>query len=77
VSQVNQLVQAVTIHTNSSPIALGNYAGLDVHALQKWAEKVPWKQVAESMEAAGTYKYGNATVKKKYMEVLRQRGAPF
>lgn len=26
------------------------------------------------MHAQGTYKYGNATVKKKFLEVLRQRG---
>jgi hypothetical protein len=35
--------------------------------------KIPWKQVAEYMEEQGTYRYGNATVKKKYLEVLKQR----
>ena len=32
--------------------------------------KVPWKQVAEWMANRGSYRYGNATVKKKYVEVF-------
>jgi hypothetical protein len=35
--------------------------------------KIPWKQVAEYMEERGAYRYGNATVKKKYLDVLKQR----
>jgi len=37
---------------------------------QKKAAKVPWKQVAEYMEKRGCYRYGNATVKKKYIQVM-------
>ena len=37
---------------------------------QKKAAKVPWKQVAEYMEERGCYRYGNATVKKKYLQVM-------
>jgi hypothetical protein len=36
---------------------------------QRRAAKVPWKQVAEYMEKRGCYRYGNATVKKKYLKV--------
>jgi hypothetical protein len=37
---------------------------------QRNAAKVPWKQVAEYMEKRGCYRYGNATVKKKYLKVM-------
>ncbi|ERF70257.1 hypothetical protein EPUS_00445 [Endocarpon pusillum Z07020] len=37
---------------------------------QRKAAKVPWKQVAEYMEKRGCYRYGNATVKKKYLQVM-------
>ena len=35
-------------------------------------DKVPWKKVAEWMkDNKGCYHYGNATVKKKYQELLK------
>jgi len=37
---------------------------------QRKAANVPWKQVAEYMEKQGCYRYGNATVKKKYLQVM-------
>ncbi|KAL2444230.1 hypothetical protein ABEF95_015998 [Exophiala dermatitidis] len=43
----------------------------DVVAIGRFANKVPWKQVAEYMESKGTYRYGNATVKKKYLEIIK------
>lgn len=37
-------------------------------------DKVPWKKVAEWMERErGCYLYGNATVKKKYQELLKDQ----
>jgi hypothetical protein len=48
---------------------------LDAIAMGQLVNKIPWKQVAEYMEGKGTYRYGNATVKKKYLEVLKLRGA--
>ncbi|KAJ9500534.1 hypothetical protein H2202_003750 [Exophiala xenobiotica] len=48
---------------------------LDAIALGQLVNKIPWKQVAEYMEGKGTYRYGNATVKKKYLEILKLRGA--
>jgi hypothetical protein len=50
--------------------------GLDASAIHQFASKVPWKQVAEWMHEQGTYRYGNATVKKKYLEELKRQGAP-
>ncbi len=49
--------------------------GLDAISMGQLVNKVPWKQVAEYMEGRGTYRYGNATVKKKYLEILKLRGA--
>lgn len=46
---------------------------LDSASLKQLVNKIPWKQVAEYMESRGTYRYGNWTVKKKYMEILKQR----
>jgi hypothetical protein len=62
--------------SNGNPIAIGGWAGLDASAIHQFASRVPWKQVAQWMEDRGTYRYGNATVKKKYLEVLKQQGAP-
>lgn len=37
-------------------------------------DKVPWKKVAEWMrDNKGCYHYGNATVKKKYQELLKEQ----
>lgn len=41
--------------------------------MSRRAAKVPWKQVAEYMALRGAYKYGNATVKKKWTEVMAAR----
>lgn len=36
--------------------------------------KVPWKKVAQWMvDHRGCYRYGNATVKKKYDELVQER----
>jgi len=46
---------------------------LGSNGLNQLVNKIPWKQVAEYMESRGTYRYGNWTVKKKYLEILKQR----
>lgn len=35
--------------------------------------KVSWKKVAEMMHAEGCYLYGNATTKKKYVQVRQEK----
>ncbi|EXJ78300.1 hypothetical protein A1O3_09461 [Capronia epimyces CBS 606.96] len=47
----------------------------DAVTIGQFVNKVPWKQVAEYMESKGAYRYGNATVKKKYLEILKEGGA--
>ncbi|KEF59512.1 uncharacterized protein A1O9_04356 [Exophiala aquamarina CBS 119918] len=47
----------------------------DSASLNQLVNKIPWKQVAEYMESRGTYRYGNWTVKKKYMEILKSRAS--
>jgi hypothetical protein len=47
--------------------------GRSVSTLTRRVNKIPWKQVAEYMANRGAYKYGNATVKKKWLEVMEAR----
>ncbi|ETI25911.1 hypothetical protein G647_02688 [Cladophialophora carrionii CBS 160.54] len=70
------LLQGVTHFSNSNPISLGAWHGLDADAIRQFTNKIPWKQVAEWMEDQGTYKFGNSTVKKQYLAELKKRGAP-
>jgi len=37
---------------------------------QQEVNKISWKKVAEYMAELGSYKFGNATVKKKYLELV-------
>ncbi|KIW65614.1 hypothetical protein PV04_07858 [Phialophora macrospora] len=73
---IQLLLKSVIHFSNSNPIALGAWNGLDADAVRQFANKVPWKQVAEWMEDQGTYKFGNSTVKKQYLAELKKRGAP-
>ncbi|EXJ57054.1 hypothetical protein A1O7_07398 [Cladophialophora yegresii CBS 114405] len=73
---IQLLLQGVTHFSNSNPISLGAWHGLDADAIHQFTNKVPWKQVAEWMEDQGTYKFGNSTVKKQYLAELKKRGAP-
>lgn len=68
--EIALLLQAVAAHTNA---ANGNhsFANRSASTVSRGASKIPWKQVAEYMALRGAYKYGNATVKKKWTEVLR------
>ncbi|KAJ9615766.1 hypothetical protein H2200_001843 [Cladophialophora chaetospira] len=72
---VRLLFDGVLHFSNSIPIAHMPYE-YDAASIRHFTNKVPWKQVAEWMEDQGTYKYGNATVKKKYLAELKRRGAP-
>lgn len=63
-------MQAVDAHTK----ALDDHQNLttrSVASTSRRANKIPWKQVAEYMALRGTYKYGNATVKKKWTELMK------
>jgi len=44
---------------------------MDAISIGQFVNRIPWKQVAKYMENNGAYRYGNATVKKKYLEVLK------
>lgn len=74
--QIRLLLDSVAHFSNSNPIALGAWHGLEADSIRQFLNKVPWKQVAEWMEDQGVYRYGNATVKKKYLAELKRRGAP-
>jgi hypothetical protein len=63
-------MQAVTAHTNASNDHQ-NPTNRSVPSASRRANKIPWKQVAEYMALRGAYKYGNATVKKKWTELMR------
>lgn len=67
--QVQILLEAVDHHLQSHPEECSAQETYPTGAQRK-AAKVPWKQVAEYMEKRGCYRYGNATVKKKYLKVL-------
>ncbi|KIW91952.1 uncharacterized protein Z519_06934 [Cladophialophora bantiana CBS 173.52] len=73
---IQLLFEAVSHCSKSNPINLQVATDLDAISIGQFVNKVPWKQVAEYMESSGAYRYGNATVKKKYLEVLRNRGTP-
>lgn len=67
--QVQVLLEAVDRHVQhhvAEQISPERY----MTEAQRKAAKVPWKQVAEYMEKRGCYRYGNATVKKKYLQVM-------
>jgi hypothetical protein len=69
IAQVQILLEAVDRHFQNhidAPNAPEQYST----EAQKKAAKVPWKQVAEYMEERGCFRYGNATVKKKYIQVM-------
>lgn len=74
--QIRSLFDGVVRFSNSHPISLGVWEGLDGDTLRQFVNRIPWKQVAEWMEDQGSYRFGNATVKKKYLEQMRKRGAP-
>lgn len=44
-------------------------------SLKRLLARIPWKQVAIYMADRGAYKYGNATVKKKYLEIIARMKA--
>lgn len=67
--QVKILLEAVDLHLQN-PLEGQNLRERYTTEAQRRAAKVPWKQVAEYMEKRGCYRYGNATVKKKYLEVM-------
>ena len=47
--------------------------GIPLLKSEQATNKVSWKKVAEKMAERGSYHYGNATVKKKYMELRREQ----
>ena len=67
--QVRILLEAVDRHLQNHVEAENAPERYPTEAQRK-AAKVPWKQVAEYMEKRGCYRYGNATVKKKYLMVM-------
>lgn len=67
--QVEILLEAVDRQLQEHPEPLKGELRYSTDAQRK-AAKVPWKQVAEYMEKRGCYRYGNATVKKKYLTVM-------
>ncbi|OAL37488.1 hypothetical protein AYO20_03337 [Fonsecaea nubica] len=73
---VRLLFEAVSYCSKSTSVSIQVSKDLDAVSIGQFVNKVPWKQVAEYMESKGSYRYGNATVKKKYLEVLKTRGAP-
>lgn len=66
---VQILLEAVDRHLQHHPEGR-NVPQRYMTEAQRRAAKVPWKQVADYMEKRGCYRYGNATVKKKYLEVM-------
>lgn len=52
------------------------FATRNASTMFRRANKIPWKQVAEYMALRGAYKYGNATVKKKWTEIMRAGDIP-
>jgi formiminotetrahydrofolate cyclodeaminase len=66
---VQILLEAVDHHLQNHTDEQGVREKYSTEAQRK-AAKVPWKQVAEYMEKRGCYRYGNATVKKKYLKVM-------
>ncbi|KIX98804.1 uncharacterized protein Z520_05265 [Fonsecaea multimorphosa CBS 102226] len=73
---IRLLFEAVSHCSKSTSVNLNTARDLDAVSIGQFVNKVPWKQVAEYMASKGAYRYGNATVKKKYLEVLKTRGAP-
>ncbi|KAI1618274.1 hypothetical protein EDD36DRAFT_459927 [Exophiala viscosa] len=72
--EVHLLFEGVS-HCTTSIMGASNLSKeLDAISMGQFANKVPWKQVAEYMEGQGAYRYGNATVKKKYLEILKAGG---
>ncbi|KIW19977.1 hypothetical protein PV08_00552 [Exophiala spinifera] len=72
--EIELLFEGVAYCSNTDPLASSSLHNLDAISIGQFVNKVPWKQVAEYMEGKGTYRYGNATVKKKYLEILKLRG---
>ncbi|KIW23146.1 uncharacterized protein PV07_11369 [Cladophialophora immunda] len=72
---IRLLFEAVSHCSKATSVNLQVTRDLDAVSIGQFVNKVPWKQVAEYMESKGAYRYGNATVKKKYLEVLKTRGA--
>ncbi|EXJ88373.1 hypothetical protein A1O1_05303 [Capronia coronata CBS 617.96] len=72
--EIDLLFEGVAHCSKSSTGNLLPGTGVDAATISQFVNKVPWKQVAEYMENRGAYRYGNATVKKKYLEVLKARG---
>ncbi|OAP63599.1 hypothetical protein AYL99_02826 [Fonsecaea erecta] len=73
---IRLLFEGVSHCSKSSSTNLQAASEPDAVSIGQFVNKVPWKQVAEYMEGKGAYRYGNATVKKKYLEVLKTRCAP-
>lgn len=62
--QIRALLEAVEAEAPPSTLAPRSADALN---------KVPWKKVAQWMvDHRGCYKYGNATVKKKYVELINE-----
>ncbi|KIX01564.1 uncharacterized protein Z518_09290 [Rhinocladiella mackenziei CBS 650.93] len=74
--EIQLLFEGVSQCSKSNPDAGRQSAELDAVSIGQFVSKVPWKQVAEFMERRGAYRYGNATAKKKYLELLKARGIP-
>jgi len=70
--QVELLFEAVSRYAHAHSV-LRHRDHLDSTTLDHFANTIPWKQVADFMAHRGSYRYGNATVKKKYMEVLNEQ----
>lgn len=73
--QIELLFEGVSQCSKADPLTSSLLQEHDAISIGQFVSKVPWKQVAEYMERMGTYRYGNATVKKKYLETLKLRGA--
>lgn len=71
--QIQILFDAVYHFSKSTSDFLFPDGQIDDVALNQLVKKIPWKQVAEYMESRGAYRYGNWTVKKKYMDTLKER----
>ncbi|KAK5056116.1 hypothetical protein LTR84_012669 [Exophiala bonariae] len=71
--EIQLLFDAVYHFSKSTSDFLFPDGHLDDVALNQLVNKIPWKKVAEYMESKGAYRYGNWTVKKKYMDTLKAR----
>ncbi len=55
------------------PSEVINPEGLPLLRSEQATNKVSWKRVAKDMAERGSYLYGNATVKKMYMDLRKEQ----